>query len=85
MNVGGTSLGNEGLAHLVSGLRENKTLVFLNLAGNAITHRTVEMLMRVMVSTRIMDLNLSSNRLGADGVEHVGNFIMGALDGPCHL
>lgn len=59
LNLSGNAIGNDGVHFLVKGLKGNKTLEYLGLGNNEITHVGATTLMEVIPSTTVKDLDLS--------------------------
>ena len=81
LNLSGTGLGFEGLEIIINGLKDNKSLIALNLANNFLGPKAIESLAVVLVPTEIRDLNLSLNKIGNEGCEYISLLISGAYDG----
>ena len=68
LNLRSTVLGDQGITLLSEGLKDSKTLFYLNVAKNDLTACGMEALAKVLVSTEIVELDVSFNPLGNAGI-----------------
>ena len=85
LNIGDTGIGKEGLEYLIQGLAHNQVLVFLDISNNGITHQGFDYFCETLLTTKLKELNLSGNKLGAKGCEHLAKALSSKLDKQCPL
>ena len=85
LNLAGTSLGVEGIVYIAEGLYENSSVVYLNVANNTIGARGAEILAKVAAKSKLIELNLSGNRIGNEGVDYVSALLGGTYEGGCSI
>ena len=85
LNIGDTGIGKEGLEYLIQGLAHNQVLVFLDISNNGITHQGFEYFCATLLTTQLKELNLSGNKIGHKGCEHLAKALSSKLDKQCPL
>ena len=77
LNLCGTNIGTEGMKYIVLGLENNHTLVSLNLSSNSIKGTVIKDFVRVLVTSKVSDLNLENNLLEDMAAEEFSYFFTG--------
>ncbi|CAG9310902.1 PPP1R37_1 [Blepharisma stoltei] len=85
INISGTSLGNDGLVYIIEGLRNNQSLVSLNLSNNGLGTEGLDKLSQSISTSSLRMLGFSQNRIGNDGCSYISSLLAGNYDGPCPL
>ena len=85
LNIAGTAVGPDGLEFITEGFKGNSSVLTLDLSNNGLIGKTIENFTRVLVGSKLRDLNLSGNKLGATGCEPVSRLLSGGYDGFCPL
>ncbi|CAG9315029.1 PPP1R37_5 [Blepharisma stoltei] len=83
LNIAGTSIGTEGFEYIIEGLKNNRSLVSLSISNNSLGPNLMEKFSQSIVNSNLQILDLSSNQIGNEGSEKIGNMIMGAYNGAC--
>jgi Ran GTPase-activating protein (RanGAP) involved in mRNA processing and transport len=76
LELNDTNLGDSGLERLTLGLKMNKSLLKLGLAGNNLTHKSLVEFCAVIGDTCLEDLNLSSNKLADAGCRPLADLLV---------
>ena len=69
MDLRSTNLTDAGIKQLCYGLKDNKTILYLNLSKNDISSAGIEHFSLVLCYTGIQELDISLNPLGNAGVK----------------
>ena len=85
LNIAGTGIGAAGLDSITSGLKNNTSLGVLNLSNNLLGGKALERLADTLADTNLHELNISWNKIGNEGCEHLGLLISGGCGGYCTL
>ena len=77
LNLCATNIGTEGMKYIIQGLENNRSLVSLNLSSNNIKGTIIKDLVRVLVTSKVSDLNLENNLLEDVAAEEFSYFFTG--------
>jgi archaellum component FlaC len=77
LNLSGTSLGNEGLKCLILGLENNRILHSLSLSNNNLKGAVMKEFCQALVTTKIAELDLSSNQIEEVAGEELSFLLLG--------
>ena len=84
LSLSGTCLG-DGIDCLAEGLKNNRSLVYLNISNNNLIGRHMELLSKAIIKTELKELNLADNKIGDEGSEFLSNMMIGAYEACCPL
>ena len=74
LDIGGNSIGDEGVAHIANALQTNTTMKALIVFECGISDKGAESLARALsVNSSLEELNISFNHIGDEGVAHIAN------------
>ena len=75
LSLADTFLGVEGLLYVVEGLKNNKTLIYLNVSNNQFGPKPMQAFFDSVSTTQLYELCVSGNKISSDGSEVVGDFL----------
>ncbi|KAL4512587.1 hypothetical protein ABPG72_020424 [Tetrahymena utriculariae] len=75
LDISHSLLGPNGLNEIVKGLKQNKSLVYLNLSFNELGPECGKILQPMLLNSKIIELDLSNNKIGNQSLEKIGETI----------
>ncbi|CAG9322598.1 PPP1R37_7 [Blepharisma stoltei] len=85
LNVSRTALGPDGIEFIIEGLQNNESLLSLDISNNMLDAKSIENLCFSLVTSKVIELNLSGNNLGSAGCDHLQTMLCGGLSMACYL
>ena len=85
LNISGTSVGQDGVEILSSGLSANRSVLHLGLANNSLSGKSMERFMHAVSHSSITHLDLSSNNLGNCAADAIAYVLAGSERNDCKL
>lgn len=85
LNLSRTALGPEGCNYIIDGLLNNKSLLSLDISNNSFNPKNIESLCSSIVTSKLIELNLSGNNLGASGCDYLQTMLCGGLGIACFI